>query len=107
MNYTYVVTFKIDGISLPQDMDEVIINDANQTRVILCSDCSKYSTHTDRGLAIGTMMLKGLTGHGTEREFEKRLKKEVTSIKSSRSKKFSNGPFFVFEASGETFTNNS
>ena len=102
MKYIYIVTFKIDGISLPQGIDEVVINEANQTRVILCSECSKYSIHADRGLATSTMMLKGLTGQGAEGEFEDRLNKQVASIQTSRNKKFPNGPFIVFEWNGET-----
>lgn len=102
MKYIYIVTFKIDGISLPQGIDEVVINEANQTRVILCSDCSKYSIHADRGLATISMMLKGLTGQGAKGEFEDRLNTQVASIQSSRSKKFPNGPFIVFEGNGET-----
>ena len=102
MKYIYIVTFKIDGISLPQGIDEVVINEANQTRVILCSECSTYSIHADRGLAMSTMILKGLTGQGTECEFEDRLNKQVALIQTSRNKKFPNGPFIVFEGNGET-----
>lgn len=101
MKYIYIITFKIDGISLPQGIDEVVIDEANQTRVILCSNCSKYSIHADKGLATGTMMLKGLTGEGAEGEFEDKLNTHVASIQTSRNKKFPNGPFIVFEGSGE------
>ena len=102
MKYIYIITFKIDGISLPQGIEEVVIEEVNQIRVILCSDCSKYSIHADRGLAASTMMLKGLTGEGAEGEFEDRLNTHVASIQTSRNKKFPNGPFIVFEGNGET-----
>ena len=102
MEYTYTISFKIDGISLPEGMDEVVVNKFDQIQVILCSDTSKYSFHSDRGLAVGTMMLKGLTGQGGEGEFEDRLNTEIESIKRDRNKKYPNGPFLVFEASSET-----
>jgi len=48
------------------------------------------------------MIAKGLIGQGSEGEFEKRLENEVDAIINKRNKRFLNGPFLIFESTGET-----
>lgn len=82
--------------------EEIVISESDKAQVILCANTSKYSIHSDRGLAVGTMMLKGLIGKGGEGEFEDHLETAVNSIKEERAKKYASGPFVVFSLGGET-----
>jgi len=102
MEYIYTIAYKIDGLSLRAGAEEIVISESDKAQVILCANTSKYSIHSDRGLAVGTMMLKGLTGKSGEGEFEERLEIAVNSIKEERAKKYASGPFVVFSLGGET-----
>jgi len=102
MKYTYIVAFKIDGVSFPEGKSDIILNDDGSEKVILCSSTNNYSLNSDRGMAVGTMMLKGLVGQGGEGEFEDRVASEIKSIIHERNEKFPNGPFLLFEFTGET-----
>ena len=102
MEYTYTVAFKVNGLCLPEGADEFVISESDEVQVIICSNTSKYSIHSDRGMAVGTLMFKGLTGQGREGEFEAHIEAEVNSIKEERSEKYASGPFIVFIAKGQT-----
>jgi hypothetical protein len=105
MRYTYIAAWSIiGGISLPNDLSEVELYRSENSRFILTREPNKYLGNTDRGFAIGSLMLCGVFGQAHSGDLNQSLNDALAQLQAERMKKLGSHTAMIFEATGDVET---
>lgn len=103
MNVHYVSIWKINGANrLPvgvTSLDLVSMHSPNFVASVI-ADPAPHFVDIDKSMALGTLLLSGLLGQGSEGTAEERLATEIEAVKARRGSQGQEGVFLVFK--GET-----
>jgi hypothetical protein len=105
MKYRYTTMYSIIGFSLPTGvLDLELINDSKiASRAFLTSRPDIHTFEGDRGLAVGHLLLRGISySRKTKEEYKRYVANEVEETQVARKKKFGDGPYLVITCDGET-----
>lgn len=104
MIFNYVSVFKIEGMSLPEGTEQIIIGECStpQHRVILTRNPDNYCNELDTYMAIGTLTLQVFAGPSSTGTFEQRLSVPKSAYTENRKKRIGDSIALIFEASGNT-----
>lgn len=103
MKYRYVVVFQLIGVIKPSAELEASTLElaATRTRARLTTDLDTLPQEVDEAVAVGSLLLKGLIGQGSEGTPEERLAQEVEELRQRRRKEAGEATFLVVEGWGE------
>lgn len=103
MKYRYVVAFQLIGVIKPSaDLQASTLElPATGTRGRLTADLDTLPQEVDEAAAVGSLLLKGLFGQGSEGTPEERLAREVEELRQRRRKETGEAAFLIVEGQGE------
>ena len=102
MHYIYKAAWSVvGGINLQKDAQPIELYQSEHCRFVLTNNPDILLADSDRGTALGRLMLKGLAGQRGIAEFPVALQAEIEEIKAERAKKVGSQPVLVVEANGE------
>lgn len=104
MKFNYISIFKVEGVTLPEGVDEVIVGRSENPslRVILTRNIDAFSNELDTHASLGALMIGALGGKsGPEGTPQERLQLQKAVIAENRKKKIGTNPALVFQGTGE------
>lgn len=102
MRYQHIVVYWVKGLSpLQSENDgEIIVDSANNFRVILTNDPDAPCFEGDRSTAIANLMLNLMFGRVQRGTFHEQLEETTSEIQQSRKQKLGAGLYLVFFKDG-------
>ncbi|OQC18064.1 hypothetical protein [Candidatus Skiveiella danica] len=101
MTYTHLCAWRvIGGIGMPPDSNTVALAAGEGWSYSLISDVDTACAVTDRGAALGFLVLQGIFAPAKVGSLEERLAESIQDIQETRRKKTGSYPVLFFQASG-------
>ena len=102
MRYQHIVVYWVKGLSSLQSEndEEIIVDSANNFRVILTNDPDTFCFEGDRSTAIANLMLNSMFGQVQSGTFHEQLEETASGIKQSRKQKLGAGSYLIFFKDG-------
>ncbi len=103
MDYSYISAYGLSGgHTSPGESPEVEIHASERMQVLLTKSVDRHCANIDRGLAISSLLLKGVFGSEEPREFDEALRLEIEHVRAERSKQIGQSLTLVIKLFGDT-----